>query len=172
MAIHTMAPDVPSVAVRAGVQSIEHGLFLTSDDLHHLGERGGIWVPTVVQMEAIVAQLGADSSGGRLILEGLKNVRGLLGEAVEAGVQVLTGTDLAISSAEVAREAIRLWEFGMSAESVVRSVSISGFDAVGRSRGFIIGDPADIVFFTTNPVEEPRVLEHPTTIFRQGRLIS
>jgi hypothetical protein len=172
VAIHTMAPDVPSMAVRAGVQSIEHGLFLTSDDIRDLGERGGMWVPTVVQMEAIVIQLGSESSGGRLILEGLQNVQALLGEAVEAGVHVLTGTDLAISSAEVAKEAIRLSEMGMSPESVVRAVSVSGFEAVGGSPRFEPGESADVVLFSANPVDDPGVLGHPTTIVRKGSLVS
>ena len=36
---------------RAGVDSIEHGLFLPEDDLAQLGARGGGWVPTVAAME-------------------------------------------------------------------------------------------------------------------------
>ena len=132
VAVHTMAREVPSMAVRAGVDSIEHGLFLTDDDLEMLGARGGCWVPTVVQMEATVAQLGEKSSGGRLLLEGLDNVRARLATAVEAGVHVLTGTDLAIGAHQVAQEAIRLWEMGMAAEQVIESVSRSGFRATGR----------------------------------------
>jgi cytosine/adenosine deaminase-related metal-dependent hydrolase len=41
VAIHTCAPDVPGMAVRAGIDSIEHGLFLDEDDIAMLGERGG-----------------------------------------------------------------------------------------------------------------------------------
>ena len=85
VAIHTMAREVPSVAVRAGVHSIEHGLFLTEDDLDLLGARAGMWVPTILRMEAVVTQLGAESSGGRLLREGLDNVRALMPLAAEAG---------------------------------------------------------------------------------------
>src|SRR5690606_29608951 len=42
VAIHTMAADAPGAAVRAGVHSIEHGLFLTESDLDMLGARGGM----------------------------------------------------------------------------------------------------------------------------------
>jgi hypothetical protein len=81
VAVHTMAPDVPSMAVEAGVQSIEHGLFLAEDDLSPLAERAGIWVPTVLNMEAIVAQLGAESTGGRLISAGLESATRLAGDS-------------------------------------------------------------------------------------------
>jgi hypothetical protein len=62
VAVHTMAREVPEMAVRAGADSIEHGLFLSPEDLGALGERGGIWVPTVTQVETLIQELGPGSS--------------------------------------------------------------------------------------------------------------
>jgi len=171
IAIHTMAREVPAIAVRAGVDSIEHGLFLTADDLGALGARGGIWVPTVIQVETLIMQLGPDSSGGRLLREGLANVVSLLGIAVEAGVHVLTGTDLAVGSHQVALEAIRLWEMGMSPGSVVDAASRSGLRSTGRSAGFEVGSPANAVFFAVDPGLDPRVLQSPQLVIRRGRIL-
>jgi len=172
VAVHTMAREVPSRAVRAGVDSIEHGLFLSDDDLVLHGALGGSWVPTVVQMEATITQLGERSSGGRLLLEGLDNVRARLGTAVEAGVHVLTGTDLAIGTHQVAKEAIRLWELGMAAEQVIESVSRSGFRATARPADFEVGDPANAVLFSEDPVSNPRVLADPSLVVRMGRIVA
>ncbi len=171
VAIHTMAREVPSMAVRAGVDSIEHGLFLSAEDLGALGARGGSWVPTVVQVEAVIQQLGERSSGGRLLLEGLDNVMANLATAIDSGVHVLTGTDLAVGTHQVALEAIRLWELGMSPEAVVDSVSWSGFRAAGRPSGFAVGDPANAVLFAEDPVSNPRVLAHPARVIRLGRVV-
>jgi imidazolonepropionase-like amidohydrolase len=171
VAIHTMAPDVPSMAVRAGVQSIEHGLFLTEDDVVALGARGGMWVPTVLRMEAVIRQLGAESSGGRLLMEGIENVRRLLGVAVEAGVFVLTGTDLAVGTSDVAAEAVRLWELGLSPALVVAAASSAGMVATGRAGSFEVGSPANAVFFTEDPTIDPRVLAHPAQVVRLGRVV-
>ena len=172
VAVHTMAREVPSMAVRAGVDSIEHGLFLTDEDLEILGSRGGCWVPTVLQMEATIKQLGERSSGGRLLIEGLENVRARLATAVEAGVHVLTGTDLAIGTQQVAWEAIRLWEMGMAAAAVIEAVSWSGFRATDRQVGFDVGGPANAVLFSDDPVSNPRVLTDPAAIIRMGRIVS
>lgn len=172
VAIHTMAQDVPSIAVRAGVQSIEHGLFLSSDDLDALGKRSGIWVPTLVQVEALIGQLGVGSSGGRLLAEGLENAASLLNDAVDAGVRVLAGTDMAVGTNEVAAEAVKLWEMGMSAANAVRAVSASGFDATGRPSRFESGSAANAVFFVENPVENPGVLAYPEVVVRHGRIVS
>jgi imidazolonepropionase-like amidohydrolase len=171
VAIHTMAREVPSMAVRAGIQSIEHGLFLTEDDIGALGARGGMWVPTILRMEAVIGQLGAESSGGRLLREGIENAAGLLGLAVEAGVFVLTGTDLAVGTRAVAEEAVRLWELGMSPERVVQAVSSAGFRATGRAASFEVGTPANVVLYAEDPALDPRVLAHPTLVVRRGRVV-
>lgn len=171
VAIHTMARDVPSMAVSAGVQSIEHGLFLTGDDLSVLGERGGIWVPTLLRVEAIVAQLGEASSGGRLLMEGLANVRSKLPMAVEAGVHVLAGTDLVGTPANVAAEAARLGDYGLSNRQVVEAVSRAGFVVTGRDPDFAPGTPADAVLFDEDPVRELGVLARPSQVIRLGRVL-
>jgi imidazolonepropionase-like amidohydrolase len=171
VAIHTMAREVPSMAVRAGVHSIEHGLFLTDDDVIELGARGGMWVPTVLRMEAVIRQLGAESTGGRLIREGLDNVARLLDTAVESGVLVLAGTDLAVGTRAVAAEAIRLSELGMSPPLVVGAVSTAGYRATGRPGAFEVGAPADAVFYSEDPITDPHVLAHPRHVIRWGRLL-
>lgn len=172
VAIHTMAREVPSMAVGAGVHSIEHGLFLTEGDVIELGARGGIWVPTVLRMEAVVRQLGADSSGGRLVRQGIENVASLLNSAAEAGVFVLAGTDLAVGTRAVAAEAIRLWELGMSPALVVDAVSKAGLRATGRADAFEVGSPANVVLYPEDPVTDPRVLAHPQHVVRLGRLLA
>jgi imidazolonepropionase-like amidohydrolase len=171
VAIHTLAREVPSVAVRAGVHSIEHGPFLTADDLSDLGSRGGMWVPTVLQIDALIDRLGPESSGGRLFREGLVNVSGLLALAEEAGVHVLAGTDLVVGSHQVALEAIRLRDLGLSPEAAVDAVSFSGYRATGRPPSFEIGSPANAVLFTEDPVQNLRVLSHPATVIRLGRVV-
>ncbi|MGI9610211.1 MAG: amidohydrolase family protein [Acidimicrobiia bacterium] len=172
VALHTMAPDVPSMAVRAGVHSIEHGLFLTEGDLAAFGGRGGLLVPTIVQVEAIVAQLGAESSGGRLLLAGLENLVRLLPDALEAGVKVLTGTDLAVGSHDVAKEAVRLWEMGMSSTQVLSAVSHDGLEATGRPSVFAPDTYANAVFFKANPLDDPAVLRFPELVVRHGRIVT
>lgn len=171
VAIHTMAPEVPSMAVAAGIESIEHGMFLEEDDLGPLGGRGGMWVPTVLRCEATLAQLGGSSSGGKLFLEGLARIKRLLKLAIEAGVHVLAGTDLIGAPADVAAEAMKLRDYGLTDKQVVEAVSRSAFLATGRFAGFEIGAPADVVLFPDNPWESLEVLQHPAHIIRLGRVV-
>lgn len=170
VAIHTMAREVPSQAVAAGVHSIEHGLFIEESDLGVLGERGGMWVPTVLRCEATLAQLGEGSSGGRLFVEGLGRLRRLIPLGAEAGVHLLAGTDLIGSPGDVAAEAVALHRYGLSNAQAVEAVSTAGFAATGRDHSFAPGEPANAVLFPADPVSELEVLRHPAHVVRLGEL--
>ena len=171
VALHTLAREAPSMAVAAGVHSIEHGLFLTEDDIALLGRRRGMWVPTILRCEELVRQLGPDSSGGRLLGEGLEALPGMLRTAIEAGVRVLAGTDLVGAPRDVAAEALRLAEYGLSSGQALAAVSTNGFLATDRSHDFGVGCPADAAFFPTNPAEDLAVLTHPSLVLRRGSVV-
>lgn len=168
VAVHTMAPEGIGPAIGAGVDSIEHGLFLAGEDLPGLAERGGAWVPTILGAEAIIEMLGADSTGGRLLASGVDNIRELLPEAERLGVTVLTGTDLAIPHGKVAHEAIRLHELGLSTAATLHAVTTAAFDYLGIEHGFSPGMPADAVFFRSDPREDLETLLDPRVIIRAG----
>ncbi|MGH8874270.1 MAG: amidohydrolase family protein [Acidimicrobiia bacterium] len=172
VAIHAAARDTPGMAVRAGVDSIEHGLFLTGDDLAALGARGGAWVPTIANMERVRDMLGVDSSGGRLIAEGLENVRELLGGAPAAGAAVLAGSDLCLPHGKVAREASKLVEYGLSPERALEAVTTAAYHYLGVGYGFRPGLPADAVFVEGDPREDVTRLESPAMVMRLGRVVA
>jgi imidazolonepropionase-like amidohydrolase len=170
VAVHTMA-YAASDAVAAGVDSIEHGPFLTHDDLAVLGARGGAWVPTVVNMQSSIDMLGPDSSGGRVLSRGLEKMRETIPIAEDLGVVLLAGTDLAIPHGQVAQEAIRLKEFGLSDKAATQAASTNAYTYVGRHNSITPGETADVVFVAQNPYEDVRTLLHPELIIRRGKLI-
>lgn len=168
VAIHTMAPDVASTAVRAGVDSIEHGLYLTDEDVAMLGARGGAWVPTVMRMEAVIREVGIDRTGGRVVAAGLDRVRELLRRAPAAGVSVLAGTDLTVPSGRVGVEALRLLDYGLAVEDAVSSATDAAYTYAGLDPGFSVGGSADVVAFDVHPHERPDILLSPSFVMRSG----
>ena len=170
VAVHTMA-YAASDAVHAGVDSIEHGPFLTRDDLSVLGARGGAWVPTVVNMESSIDMLGPDSSGGKILSTGLERMRETIPVAESLGVVLLAGTDLAIPHGQVALEAIRLKEFGLSDKAATQATSTNAYSYVGRHNSIAPGETADVVFVAQNPYEDVTTLLRPALIIHRGRMI-
>jgi hypothetical protein len=171
IAIHACAPRTSTMAVAAGFDSIEHGLFLTAADVEALGRRGGAWVPTIDAMEGIRDMLGPTSSGGKLFAEGLVNVRELLAAAPSLGVAILAGTDLHLAHGEVAQEALKLAEYGLDPATVVHAMTTAAYDYLGQERGFAPGMPADVVFFDRDPREDLSVLQRPVLALRHGRVV-
>ncbi len=170
VAIHSMAHSSED-AVAAGVDSIEHGPFLTEHDLKGLASRGGAWVPTIVNMLLLRDTLGADSSGGKMFAKGLEQMRENLPIAERLGVTVLAGTDLAVPNGEVASEALLLHEYGLSNASATRATSTSAYEYVGRAAQPTIGEEADVVFFRGNPFESVATLADPALIIRRGKIV-
>lgn len=171
VAVHTMAPAGVAIAVDAGVDSVEHGLFLDPGDFATLAGRKGCWVPTVINVEFLLDFLGADSSGGRLMQQALDNMRGLLPAAEASGVTILAGTDLAIPHGAVAREALKLRDYGLSAEAAVTAVSTAAYDYLGIDRRFAPGSPANAVFFADDPRDRLETLLEPRVVIRAGRVL-
>ena len=172
VAIHTAAPDTPSMAVAAGIDSIEHGLFLTDDDVGALGARGGAWVPTLAAMGAIADMLGPDSSGGRLLADGLANATRLLEAAVAAGVAVLAGSDLHLPHGDIAAEACTLFESGLSAADTLATVTTAAYNYFRSARGFHPGATADLVGFARNPLDDIAALHDPEVVLRRGTFVT
>jgi imidazolonepropionase-like amidohydrolase len=170
VAVHTMAPDTPGIAVRAGVDSIEHGLYLTETDLEALGRRRGAWVPTVVNTEDVMASLVPGSSGVRILGTGLENVRRLLPQAADMGVHVLCGTDLGLAHGQVAVEAVRLTEYGLSPAAAVAAAGPNAHAYLGKS--FLrAGSAADLLLFERNLLDDPCSLSHPVAGMRCGEVV-
>jgi imidazolonepropionase-like amidohydrolase len=172
VAVHTMAPAGIRPAVDAGVDSIEHGLFLSVDDLPRLAGHNAAWVPTILGAESIIGFLGADSSGRKLLAQGVGNVRELLPEAERLGVTVLAGTDLAVPHGKVALEAIRLHELGLSRLAALHAVTRAAYDYLGVEHNFAPGATADAVFVRDDPRENLETLLDPVVIIRSGRIVT
>ncbi|NND83885.1 MAG: amidohydrolase family protein [Acidimicrobiia bacterium] len=171
VAIHTAAPGTPSMAVRAGVDSIEHGLFLTADDVEALGARGGAWVPTLLAMGSIRDSLRAGSSGQILFDDGIRNAASLLRDAVDAGVHVLAGTDLAVPHGRVAEEAVAMAEAGLGPALAVEALTTTGRTYAGLGDPWEDGAPADLVAVAGDPLGDPATLLDPVVVMRHGRLL-
>lgn len=171
VAIHTAAPGTPSMAVEAGVDSIEHGLHLTPTDVTMLGTRGGTWVPTLHAMGALAGSMRPGSSGAEILGQGIRNAASLLAPAVEAGVAVLCGTDLSVPHGAVHVEALALHGAGLAASAVVDAVTTAGWRAMGRPSEPGLGVPADLVAFDRDPATDLAALAEPTVVIRAGRVL-
>jgi imidazolonepropionase-like amidohydrolase len=166
-------------AVRAGVRSIEHGVFLTEEQAALMAESGCWLVPTLAILREIVswADDGTLPSFARRKADAL---RAVIGEAVavakDHGVPIALGTDY-VSRDQHGRnleEILFLHEAGLTAEEALLAATVRGAelcgvaDRYGRiAPGFVFDailldeDPSDLRAFA-----RPEVV---TGVFKHGR---
>ena len=94
---HAQATDGIKAAVRNGVRSIEHGIYLDDEAIHMMLDRGTWLVPTLAAPRAVLA---ASEAGVRVSEEALRKTHEVIDvhresfcRAVEAGVKIAMGTD-------------------------------------------------------------------------------
>lgn len=150
---HAQAYDGIKNAVRAGIRSIEHGIFLDDEAIELMVERGTYLVPTLLAPRGVIE---AADAGAQFPAESLEKARSVIeihrqsfAAAVDAGVKVAMGTDSGVT-----RHGRNLDELGLMAENgmdpleVLRSATsvaaeLMGLeDSVGSLRPGMIADMA------------------------------
>ncbi|HYC95724.1 MAG TPA: amidohydrolase family protein [Sphingomicrobium sp.] len=177
VAAHAHGVDGINAALRAGVDSVEHGTF-TNDETFRLYKQGGAYyVPTLLAPAAALA----DGKRGALTpaqyekaQQAAGNAKTSLARAVREGVKIAFGTDTGVSKhGDNAQEFALMVEAGMTPEAAIRSATVGAADLLGRSDriGTIAaGKDADIIAVEGDPLSNVRLLESVGFVMRQGRV--
>jgi imidazolonepropionase-like amidohydrolase len=177
VAAHTFQEDVVAALVRAGVDSVEHGTGLSSDDIAEMARRGTALVPTMINIETFGGI--ADRAGKRF--PGYAEHMRRLGEgfptlvraAYEAGVPIYVGSDAGgeIGHGLAAQEMLHLHErAGLSAVDALRAGSWGAREWLGFP-GLVEGGLADLVVYDTDPRTDLRIVRAPSRIVLRGRVV-
>jgi imidazolonepropionase-like amidohydrolase len=177
VASHAHGADGVNAALRAGVDSIEHGTFTTDETFRLYKQSGAYFVPTLL---APVASL-ADGRRGALTptqyqkaQEAAGNAEKSFARAVREGVKIAFGTDSGVSRhGDNAQEFALMVRAGMSPAAAIRSATVDAADLIGRSDtvGTIVaGKDADIVAVRGDPLADVRLLENVQFVMKHGRV--
>lgn len=94
---HAQATDGIKAAVRSGIRSIEHGIFLDDEAISMMLERGTWLVPTLSAPRAVIASVEAGMRLPEAVVRKARDVVDVHTEsfsrAVRAGVKIAMGTD-------------------------------------------------------------------------------
>jgi imidazolonepropionase-like amidohydrolase len=155
-------------AVRAGIHSIEHGMYLDDEVIEMMLERGTYVVPTLLAPLAVIEAVEANHSmpewGIRKAREILEIHAESIGKAYKAGVNIAMGTDAGVMPHGTnLREMGLMCGIGMSPmESIVATTKTAAEclgweDKVGTLES---GKLADIVISRTDPLADIQSLEN------------
>jgi imidazolonepropionase-like amidohydrolase len=171
VAVHSQHAAGGAAAVAAGVDSLEHGMWLDQDLLTTMAAQGTALTPTLGVFTAGLDRLRELPDGPRRdwILGGVLAHPGLVGAAAEAGVTLLAGTD-SRPHGKVADEIRALAATGMPAGVALGAGSWAAREYLGLP-GLVPGAPADAVVYDADPRKDLSVLDAPRAVILRGRLV-
>jgi len=149
-------------ALRAGVQTIEHGSFLDEESADLMVEKGAILVPTrfvvdqLLHMEDILPPYAYKK--GLMVADAHSTA---LKVAVARGVKIAMGTDIFVSGDMYGRNSLEiklLQDAGMSALDAIEAATANGPDTLGPqaplSGQLTEGYDADVIALDFSPIED------------------
>jgi imidazolonepropionase-like amidohydrolase len=172
VAAHAHGREGILAAVRAGVDSIEHGSQLDDEGIALMKQHGTYLVPTLYAQRGEGKQeLPASIQAKGAAMRAASNE--MFPKAVRAGVKIAYGTDAGVfPHGQNARDFAIMTGFGMTPLDAIRSATIWAADLLGVSdRGAIApGLLADIIAVRGNPLQDVKVLENVAFVMKDGAI--
>jgi imidazolonepropionase-like amidohydrolase len=164
-------------AIRAGIDSIEHGSFLDEEGLRMMKERGTYLVPTL---------LAGEYASGRVVPRhyppeiaakadaAVAQRSAMFRNALRIGVKVAFGTDSAVSPHGLnAKEFALLVAHGMTPAAALRSAMGPAADLLGLPGQIGTLEPgkeADLVAVPGDPLADIKAMERVSFVMKGGRI--
>ena len=168
---HAQGAEGVKNALRAGVHSIEHGIYLDDEAIDLMLERGAFLVPTLLAALSVVETGEATGMPEHAIdkaREAIDAHRDSIRRAHAAGVKIAMGTDAGVMPHGTnLRELGLMVDIGMTPMEAIVATTRVAAECLGwqdRVGTLEVGKLADIVVTTKDPLDDVRVLEDTDTI--------
>lgn len=167
-------------ALRAGIRSIDHGIYLDDEAIQLMLDKGAWLVPTLVAAQGVIkaaeAGVAIPDASLRKALEVIEAHKESFRRAVEAGVQVAMGTDSGVTPHGDNLEELELMaENGMSPDQVLVATTSSAARLMGLDGelGTIdAGKRADLVVVDGDPFDFATLRGRIEAVYQNGRLVA
>ncbi|MDY7102428.1 MAG: amidohydrolase family protein [Actinomycetota bacterium] len=174
---HAQATDGIKAAVRTGIRSIEHGIYLDDEAISMMLERGTFLVPTLVAPKGVLEASERGIAVPPEAVEKTKMVmehhRDSIARAIEAGVKVAMGTDSGVTPhGQNLRELSEMVGCGMSPMDAIVAATRTPAQLMGidDDRGTLeVGRRADLVVLDGEQLDTvDGMTERITAVYQDG----
>jgi imidazolonepropionase-like amidohydrolase len=179
VAAHAIGTEGIKNALRAGIDSVEHGHMLDDEAIALFKKRGTYLVPTLAAPTCILAHLEEGRQPQYAIDKAkyvneamLRNIR----RAFEAGVKIAGGSDAGTpyNYHESYAYEVELMQtlLGMSPQQALHAATAVGAELVGLHRGTLTtGEPADLLLLDDDVASGLRALRRAASVMKNGAWI-
>ena len=178
VAAHAHGKRGMEAAIRAGVDSIEHGTY-ADGETHALFKKHGTYlVPTIIAGKTVAEMAKKPGALHPSVREKAARIGPLMqdafGRAYRAGVKIAFGTDSGVSThGQNAREFVYMVEAGMPSMDAILSATRGAADLLGASGqvGSVqTGRFADVIAVQGDPLKDISELQRVTFVMKGGRI--
>ncbi len=175
VAAHAHGADGIKAAVRAGVDSIEHGSYMDDEAIQLLKTNKTYFVPTMLAFQSVIEQAKRGerpAASAAKALEVEKVATRNISHAIKSGVPVAFGTDSGVGPHGInAREFKLMVDAGMAPAAAIKTATVNAADLLGRSASVGTIEPgkdADIIAVAGDPVADVTRLQNVDFVMRRG----
>lgn len=171
VAAHAVGQEGLDIALRAGANTIEHGMGITDAIARRMVEQGVYWCPTLYVAEYVAA--GRAATGARIWVTMLDYHRRAFQSALRAGVRISYGTDAGgyAWTEPLAGEFAIMVRHGMTPMQAIRSATVVAAQLLGEEAnvGSIqAGRFADIIAVEGDPLADVAALRNVRFVMKGG----
>jgi imidazolonepropionase-like amidohydrolase len=175
-AAHAHGAEGAKRAIRAGIDSIEHGTFLDDEALDMMKQRGTFYVPTLMAPQGLMEQIQKGLYIPPPILvkaqAAIAAVHQTFQKALAKGVKIGLGTDAAVyPHGRNTEEFHQMVDLGMKPIDALKAGTSADAELLGladKIGTLETGKLADVVAVPGDPVENIRQTEHVFFVMKEG----
>ena len=179
VAVHAHGSEGMKRAVIAGVNSVEHGTFMTEEVMDLMINKGTYYVPTISAGEFVAEKAKIDNYFPEIVRPKAASVGPQIGntfnKAYKRGVKIAFGTDAGVQPHGTNwKEFVYMVKFGMPPMETIQSATINTAKLlkIDSILGSIeVGKMADIIAIDGNPIENINTMENVVFVMKEGELI-
>jgi len=179
VAAHAHGTDGVNAALRAGVDSVEHGTYLDAESIRLFKAKGSYLVPTLLAGDTVARQAETADWMPAPVRAKARTVGPLMVDALrrahQGGVRIAFGTDSAVSKhGENAREFALMVKAGLTPLETIKSATVWAATHAGLEAEIgtlAAGKSADIVAVKGDPLTDVSSLETMGFVMARGVVV-
>jgi len=179
VAAHAHGARGINAALRAGVDTIEHGTFLDAESIDLFKKTGAWLIPTVIAGKTVEERARIPGYFPPAVAEKARavgpKIQDALRRALAGGVKIAFGTDAGVyPHGENAREFAYMVEAGMSPMAAIEAATTSAAEVLGLEHeigSLEVGKRADLIATKRNPLVDVTELQRVVWVMHGGAVV-
>ena len=171
VAAHVYTSQAAQTAIRAGIASLEHGMYLDEPTFKMMAEKGVYWVPTLMAYLQFMDDPKVSPERLRLMTGTTERHKEAFQRALKLPVKIAFGSDLDGNHETAGREFAWMVRYGMKPLEALRSAASAAADLMGwqdRVGSLEPGKLADVVAVDGNPEQDITTMTRVSFVMKDG----